>query len=878
MRSDLIHLYRKQHINLPVSPMREENEVPLLEFYVKPSLKCKEFERRPYMKEDDERTTTITSYNDIFFKDAKECKDIYLASPAGTGKTSFLKRMALAWCFSHRPEEKEEFYFCEAEVSTMKKFDYLFFLSPRETSRSECHVDNMIEDQVISQLSSSYLYTAEMIQEVLHLEKCLILIDGLDEWAHPIKTCPSPDSVVPHRKERKNCTILTTTRPWKLETVIESKQFIDQHIEMIGLEEMSANTLIDNALRHLNARYKDNKSSNEFDGLMRQNRVHKLKSIPLLLLQMLCLWFAKGLLGNSRCEIYSNMLEFLFSHAMKRSSHSRTRLKAHGIAKKKHPSSENPPKLPRCFSDCKLCHQHRDLLLALGHLAFDGLFGIFPESSLLFSQSVVEKHVNEDMLQFCKEIGILSQNNAYRKLIHTESNFSFIHKTYQEFLAALYISLKCSQDVLRQMFLFCSTTENILQVSNVFVFVSEMQQETWGELSEIAAQIVSKDEGTAWFRRNIGTIFIKSRVRMRRLHAMMIKCVQESYDNQFDTVSILARDVFINRKCKLDWLIEKSVIDKNMKNIRSLDIEANGLQEQVHKLLHSLDVQSLTGLEKLFVWETLPSQDIAAAIQSSSKSLVCLELWHLTLADVSLSAIRNIEQLEALSFLSVTLSHRQIEVLMDILKETKHLRQLSLNEIKCFDHRQSCGDYHLNLLENNKLEMCLLDKLHATEIKVDSRHLIMCVVDWMYLEGAVASLLDGLEHAPKLERFECDGITNSKDLDRLVDVLPSFRALKYVKLRNIDLDERHFELNNCDSLECIYMWRVVIKSQTLEQLLNKIKTLQRSVIVMLEGCRTIPENKYLSIKESVEKSSDFEIIRNTSVSNKYQEFYFKTRG
>ncbi|XP_053378864.1 uncharacterized protein LOC123526247 [Mercenaria mercenaria] len=86
LRKDLIELCRKLHINLPVSPVREENEVPLLQFYVSPTLKCKEYEKGPYINQDIDQSRQISSYHEIFFKESKECQDIYLASPAALGK------------------------------------------------------------------------------------------------------------------------------------------------------------------------------------------------------------------------------------------------------------------------------------------------------------------------------------------------------------------------------------------------------------------------------------------------------------------------------------------------------------------------------------------------------------------------------------------------------------------------------------------------------------------------------------------------------------------------------------------------------------------------------------------------------------------------
>ena len=865
----MIELYRKQHIHVPVSPIREENEGHLLKNYVSPTLTCKEYEKGLYTNHS--KSTPVLTYHDIFYNGSVECKDIYMSAPAGTGKTSFVKRMALAWCQSRSPIEEHNTFFTEEELNSIKAFDFVFLLSVREVGEQECDIDEMIREQVVSQLSLQYIYDNDLLQEVLHNEKCLILIDGLDEWTNGNSSNQSM-SILPKRKVRKRCSILTTARPWKIANIIESRNFLDRHIELSGLEDQSANLLIKNALANLNERYNERKSAEDFVNLLKQNRVHKLKAIPLMLLQLLCLWFADDYLGDSRCEIYSNMLEFLFSHAQKRRSHPVTRSKS----LKNRKSRISARDLPNCFSKCMLCHRHKNLVIAIGKLAFDGLFGAARSgSSLVFNRTVVKIYIDPEMLRLCMEIGILTQNNAHRKLKPSEPNYSYIHKTYQEFLAALYISLKPSR-VTQQIFQYCTSAENILQVSNIFIFASGMNEDTvtefWGKFQEI----ISNDNDTKAYRRNIGTLFIKSRNKMERLHNTKIHCLLESYDNGLRQISPIAQDVFINNRCKLDWLLDKNIISKDMHTIRSLDIQTDKVEKQVHEMFHSLDVESLDGLEKLYIWGSLPTQDIAIAIRSSFQSLVCLELWHLTFTDDLLNAVCQLRHLEGLSLLSVNMSHRQIESLMNLLTNISSLRQLSLNELICLEHRQFCEGYKLNLVNSNKLEMLCLDKLHVTEIKVEPRVLNMCITDWMHKAGALASLFDSLLHAPKLAWFECDGVHDENDLDKLNEVLITCKGIKYLRLRNISFGGRTMKLSECESLEYISMWHVNISTSSLQSLISKIKDEQKNVTVMIEDCEIQPSEEFTKLKQLVHELREYEVISDTNVKSKVY-FYFKRK-
>jgi len=118
LQRDLILYYRSTCSDFQISPIFDEYVPNLLEFHVSPTLTCVDLvadgkQNKLF------QTTSIERYHDIFVKNHQICQHIYISSPAGCGKTSFAKQMALSWCQAHQPI-KSDYYWCK-EVEKMQR-------------------------------------------------------------------------------------------------------------------------------------------------------------------------------------------------------------------------------------------------------------------------------------------------------------------------------------------------------------------------------------------------------------------------------------------------------------------------------------------------------------------------------------------------------------------------------------------------------------------------------------------------------------------------------------------------------------------------------------------------------------------------------------
>ncbi|XP_045161243.2 uncharacterized protein LOC123526244 isoform X2 [Mercenaria mercenaria] len=432
-KRNLIDFYQERYSTLPLSPLIRKNKAPLLDFYVSPTIYKSDSEKELYGGKEYSVYREIENLEDVFdSKSLHPKKNICLVSPPGTGKTSFVKKIALTWCQAHYPAKGKAAYFKAQDLETMKRFQFLFVIFLRDV-QLECEEDAMIQTCLIRQLELEYKYDNEFLQNVLHEETCLIILDGLDEWKHPKLSnsfCRQTRSHIPHRKVRSKCTHLSTSRPWILSKVLCENIVIDQHLEMSGLGKSSSKNLIQNVITYLNrhAVHKEMTTDN-FINMLFSKGLQKFESNPIILMQLLCLWFEGTDPGESQSEIYSNILELLFRRAEQNETY-------HG-QKGKHQK-----KLPTCFMKAPTCKRNAKTLHSLGKLAFTTLFPRSKESCFVFERALVKEHLEETEVQQCLRSGILCQNDELGKLADERVNVSFLHKTFQEFFCCIVPNIK----------------------------------------------------------------------------------------------------------------------------------------------------------------------------------------------------------------------------------------------------------------------------------------------------------------------------------------------------------------------------------------------------------------------------------------------------
>ncbi|XP_045172488.2 uncharacterized protein LOC123534343 isoform X2 [Mercenaria mercenaria] len=309
----------------------------------------------------------------------------------------------------------------------------------------------------------------EVLLKILNKEKCLIILDGLDEWTHPTETKQCPSNIkIPHRQDLENCVYLTTSRPYKLDYLRLGTHEIDQQIEILAMEGVGL-TFVELLIEHLNDKCDGSKHPITFLNNVADSKLDDLLNVFLITTHLICLWFDGKLKEMSLSEVYGNTLEMMFQRAFERKSRSETREAPVG-------AEQHELKTPDCLSNLKHVQSHISVLYKLCYLAFKALF-TDQESNLVFSNSDLDKYgLSEDTINYLCSVGILSENKAIGYLTERKHTLSFPHKLYQEFMAALYIAMSENKkdDIRDTIAKACKTLAEVKKFSDVFIFLASL--------------------------------------------------------------------------------------------------------------------------------------------------------------------------------------------------------------------------------------------------------------------------------------------------------------------------------------------------------------------------------------------------------------------
>ncbi|XP_060589551.1 uncharacterized protein LOC132744788 [Ruditapes philippinarum] len=683
LQRDLIKFYRNKCSSIPLSPLFEEVETPLAGFYVMPDIVAIK-QKSP--SSDMEVKTPVKSLRDLFPVGSGNQQEIYLSADAGFGKTALSKYLTITWCQAHH-KDKNYKCFNDDELKALSDFELLFLVLLRDCS-DICSIDKMIEQQIIEQLPKSV-----SLEEILRKDKCLIILDGLDEWTHPENGCSRRNEKIPHRYVREKCVILTTTRPWKLGVSNLKTSQVNKKIELVQLNEDSTLQLEKNALSKMTGvpdGYKLTSKTRDLNKVIRDCGLQHMQKIPLLLMFITCLWCNRIPIVNSKCDVYTKIIEFLLSRTAK-----------------KHPeiqpsSDASACDIPEYFRNHNFIKKFYSLIKSLSELAYQTLFNETRENTLVFDRSVAETYLKADDMKISLFSGILSEGRT-KTLIKEISKVSFSHKTVQEFFAAIFISFHV--DAQKIVLENCRNIQDILDMSNIYEFISKMNSDWMCAILNDLMSVMNKDEKTRDFRTRTGYKDIDNNP-LYNIQKMFMSCLQEIPESE--NIQLCLQDFFIVGYIEHSEQLQH-LLKKNKSNIKSLYIEsiryAFSCLREIIDLFSSKDLSHIQTLyykgyfsiEKLFPTfqnVTLDSGEWADDEETLSKNL---------------ARVQNLQYLDIGCF---SFSHKILETFFNFISGQKTMKELTLHLLFCkkhYDH--NCKRLNLDLSQHSTLSNLALHML-----------------------------------------------------------------------------------------------------------------------------------------------------------------------
>ena len=344
----------------------------------------------------------------------------------GIGKTTFCLKLAYDWAHGNIPSE-----------CSFPKFEFVFLLKCRD-------IDGDIMEAISEQLLPRGM--EKSVEKLLHFMKdihnqerlILIILDGLDEL--PEQSRYHVDELL-HRRILPFCYVLATSRQ---ERGIEvRKTFVfDIHLEIKGYTESDSIAYV---RRHFETIGQLPKGERLIEEMQQNTFLHALRNNPLNLL-LLCVIFEdyEGKLPTSRTELYQVIVQCLLRRYCAR----------HSLA------------VPK--DNTTLQKRFEEDVLALGELAWACLLN----DRQSFSEGKLAECEDKNQNMVARKIGLLYMEESMKR-ISPQHEYWFLHKTFQEFLAAAFITRKLQNGELN-VFEYTTFDDLVGKYSQVFLFVSGM--------------------------------------------------------------------------------------------------------------------------------------------------------------------------------------------------------------------------------------------------------------------------------------------------------------------------------------------------------------------------------------------------------------------
>ena len=416
------------------------------------------------IKDDDVKVFDIFKVPDI----GEDVMTIVEGSP-GIGKTTFCLKLAYDWAHGNIPSE-----------CSFPKFEFVFLLKCRD-------IDGDIIKTISEQLLPRDMDMEKSVEKLLPLMKnihnqerlMLIILDGLDEL--PKKSRHHVDELL-HRRILAFCYVLATTRQERGIEVRKSVVF-DIHLEIKGYTESDSIAYI---RRHFETIDQSPKGEKLIEEMYQNTFLHALRNNPLNLL-LLCVVYEdyEGKLPSSRTELYQVIVQCLLRRY---------------CAKRNRPAPEDDSVLEKMFEK---------EILALGELAWLCLLS----DRYGFRETEMDEFEGKYSGLVARELGVLYKEESLKRL-KPQHEYCFLHKTFQEYVAAAYIAQKLRNQKFNVFkHLNISFDDIVTKYPQVFIFVSGMLGEKATVLFTQIGEELKKSYDWNWNERcneKTATFFIES--------------------------------------------------------------------------------------------------------------------------------------------------------------------------------------------------------------------------------------------------------------------------------------------------------------------------------------------------------------------------------
>ncbi|XP_068687948.1 uncharacterized protein [Montipora foliosa] len=338
----------------------------------------------------------------------------------GIGKTTLCLKLAYDWANESMP-------------STFPIFELVLLLKCRDLDGDimEAISEQLLPDDIAVKTKEGLL---NFITDLVNQERILIILDGLDELPEKSQHHVSKllkRSILPFSY------VLTTTRQEK--GIEARKQFaFDICVQIEGFTEEDSFEYIRKHFKNIDP----SKAERLIEETKENTLLHALQKNPLNLL-LLCVVYEdhEGKLPSSRTDLYQIIVRCLLRRYCEKNS------------------------VKACEEDSDLEKQFEANILVLGKLAWECLLN----DRHSFREDELTKFVRSDDKLVVRYLGLVFKEESLKRLKPNHEYF-FLHKSFQEYMAAFYIAHKLRRNQFK-VFKRLSFDQLVIKFRQVFLFV-----------------------------------------------------------------------------------------------------------------------------------------------------------------------------------------------------------------------------------------------------------------------------------------------------------------------------------------------------------------------------------------------------------------------
>ncbi|XP_045169476.2 uncharacterized protein LOC123532177 [Mercenaria mercenaria] len=577
--------------------------------------------------------------------------------------------------------------------SALKQFYYLFFISLRDTNK-ERTIEEMVCSQLLRKQTLQERFKIALIEEPA---RCLFILDGLDEWIppFPLPTHPTVTRGLPVSSGEDNFTKLFTSRPWKVELLRPNLSDEDLDISIKGIRKSGAECLVKNVFNEL----KTNKDEVELSTViflhkLREMNIECLDSVPLLLKLLVCVSEGDGEFADTQLGIYSSVISKLRFLAVERNKNN-DRFESL-VSQVERENCE----LPACLKKYPLCRLFSSLIHSLGRLSFETIFHKNSETALVFKDEDLTRYgISKAENELSMQIGLLSK----KKVIGVSKMYpvrcvSFVHKTFQEYFAALYVAVSYEQDmtIVERTRGRCTTIENILDISKVFYFIKDINPSV---LSRITGDIeindkqvcltIKRNQLTLRTNTNINTLLVAELFMSSEILSILV------HDSDFGIHALRIATPMINLE-SLEFDSVEMTHSAFRETVESMPNTSSGVSVKFHNV----------AFKRVFM-QSVECQVITC------KHLRSIEVYFMNICGLELRFSETLTTLKCAKFYMVTMNEKELVRLLYSISNTNHDVIVIFDDI---DLRSTVSE------DSNSLTQFLTKNTNLKEFAYETKH------------------------------------------------------------------------------------------------------------------------------------------------------------